>query len=79
MGSIERAETARAAKIEGQIKERYDQCRARGHTEVELKRLESSFGAMRTEYARALGAILHEATMGGRLERAGLRAPERRD
>jgi hypothetical protein len=78
-GSIEREEKARAMRVEGQIKERWERLLALGITLHSLRVTERQFGARRDDLNAALGGWIRENTLAGRLERAGLRGGRSRE
>lgn len=71
-GGLERLEREAQARAEGLIRERWDRLRAMGIREQELLAIEQRYGERRVEFARALGSLIAEQTLGGRLRRSGL-------
>jgi hypothetical protein len=60
------------AQAEGQIKERWDALVKMGYREGELRLLDGWYQDDRAGLAKALGALIAENTLAGRLQRAGL-------
>lgn len=79
VGGVERAEREAEARAEGLVRERWDRLRALGVPEGELRALEARWGARRADLARALGGLLSELTLAGRLRRSGLRTEPEED
>jgi hypothetical protein len=75
-GTVDRQQAERSAETEGLVRERWDRLRALGVKESELVLLEGRFGVQRVELAKALGGLIRDRTIAGRLERAGLAEPE---
>lgn len=71
-GVQDQLEQARQEQAEGLIKDRWDQLRRQGVRDAELQVIEQRYGPERVEFARALGGLIAEQTVGGRLRRAGL-------
>lgn len=72
-GSMDAIRRQNQAQAEVLVKQRWDQLIASGRKEAELKRLEANFPDDRDGFAKALGSLLTENTLGGRLQRAGFR------
>lgn len=78
-GGLERLAREAEARAEGLVRERWDRLRALGVPEAELRALEARWAGQRAALARALGGLLAELTLVGRLRRSGLAAEPEED